>query len=543
MHKIDMDKKYIVGIDIGSSKLSMAVGIQNDNGEMSILGVDVQEVEDCVKNGDIVNYMELGNIIAKSRRALEQELDITLHSAYVGVSGRSVYCVRYEDYVEISNASRCVTEHEMRELRSRIDMVVPGGGDEIVDRIPLRYCIDDRQDVNNPIGAYGRKLSATYLFVMVGKQQIDLVNRAMHQAGNMKVSGLCVNPTLLPKLLLNSNEMNEGTMIVDLGGDVTDLSIVHGGKLWYFSSLPIGASSINNDLRDFLQIPKKDIELLKRRNGSAMADNVAEDEAVTVKTTGRAKKQILKRNVAEIAEERLKDIINFVGRELKAAMFASKIPCGVVLTGGSAYLADIDELFARELNVEVRLGQILNGLDYESQQKVCAFNQSAVLGLLLYGAEHNGCDVGQSSTDRPMEKPKTVWDNVPEMGSSIKPLVATPPQPVATPPQPVVTPPQPITPPEPTKSVEMEDKPKISTVKETVTPQGDGPVLETEPSENVVTGSTENNNGEQHETPNVEKPEPTPPTKPTKPEAPKKPGMFSRFKRWVDGVFDEDEYL
>ena len=385
------NKDYIIGIDIGSSNVVMAAGVRNSAGEISVLGVEVQQVEGCVKNGDIVNYIELGNAIAKAKMALEQDLGLRLNSSYVAVSGKSVYCVRYEDYVEINNQTGCVTENELRELHSRIEMVVSGGGDEIIERTPLRYCIDDRQEVKNPLGTYGRKLSATYLFVLVSRQQIDMVNRALYRA-DIKACGLCVSPTLLPSLLLSEAEREEGAVIVDIGGDLTDISVVYNQKLWYFSSLPIGASSINNDMRDFLRIPAKDIDQLKRRYGSAIADGVPENVTVPVKTASQAKKQILQRNIAEIIEERLKDIAGFVARELKAAKFVNRISCGVVLTGGSAYLANIEELFARELKMDVKLGRVLNGLDDDSQQQVSAFPQAVAMGLLLYGAQHNVCE-------------------------------------------------------------------------------------------------------------------------------------------------------
>ena len=393
MHKIDMENKdYIVGIDIGSSSVVMAVGVRNEDGKISVRGVDVQPIEDCVKDGDILNYIELGNAIAKSKSALENELGIRLNSAYVGMSGRSVYCVRYEDYVEINEKTGYVTENEMRELNARIEMVVPGGGDDIVERIPLRYSIDDSQNMRNPLGAFGRKLSVTYLFVLAGKHQIDRINQALYRA-DIKACGLCVNPTLLPELLLTPDEMESGVVIVDIGSDLTDISVVREGKLWYFSSLPIGASSINNDLHDFLKISKKDIDSLKRKFGSAMASGVPDNTTVPVKMAGHAKKQILQRNIAEIAEERLKDIARFVMRELKGAKFLSKVPCGVVLTGGSSYLSNIDLLFARELEMEVRFGTMLNGVDDESQEQVLAMPQSVVMGLLLYGAKHNACEI------------------------------------------------------------------------------------------------------------------------------------------------------
>ena len=106
MHGVDMDnREYLIGIDIGSSNVSMAVGVRNENGELSILGVDVQKVEDCVKDGDIDNFILLGDAISKAKKALESELHLQLNSAYVGISGRSVYCVRSEDYVDINERS------------------------------------------------------------------------------------------------------------------------------------------------------------------------------------------------------------------------------------------------------------------------------------------------------------------------------------------------------------------------------------------------------------------------------------------------------
>ena len=438
------NKEYVIGIDIGSSNVVMAVGERNENGELTVLGVDVQDAGDSVKDGNITNYLELGKVIKRAKSALESELGLQLNSAYVGVSGRSVYCVRYEDYVDINTRLSCVTDVEMRELNSRIEMVTPAGGDMIIQRIPLRYDVDN-QEVQNPLGAFGRKLTATYLFVLISRHMEDLVKRAMHQA-EIKVSGLCVSPTLLPDVLLTAYEKEEGVVIVDIGSDLTDISIVRENKLWYFVSLPIGASSINNDLHDFLKISKKEINSLKHRYGSAIAEAVPDNTSISVKTAGHAKKQILQRNIAEIAEERLKDIAQFVLRELKAAKFSTKVPCGVVLTGGSAYLDNIDKLFARELNMEVRLGDMLNGLDDNSQQSISAYPQSVVMGLLLYGANHHACETTPGVQVPPIYTPAEPT-NVPPIAPvsapvepKKEPIVEAPKEEEPTPPTPPTSP-------------------------------------------------------------------------------------------------------
>jgi cell division protein FtsA len=533
MHKIDMEKEYVVGLDIGSSRVTIAVGLRGKD-SVSILGVETKDVGANVKDGDILNYIEVGKAIESAKRSLEQELGLRIESAYVGVSGKSVYSVRYEDYVDVTDPSNCVRENEMRELHHRIELVTSASGDEIVERIPLRYRLDNKQEVKNPIGCYGHKLSATYLLVLISKQQIDMVNHALFHAG-IRIEGLCVNPTLLPDILLTDNEFEEGVMIVDLGGDLTDISIVREGKLSYFSSLPIGASSIDRDLYEHLQVPRKDVERYKHRHGRAIAACVPEDTAFTVQTAGHAKRNVLQRNVAVITEERLKDIISFVAREVKGAQYSNKIHCGVVLTGGSAYLNDIDELFARELNMEVRLGGTFSGIDDDSQEKV-SFPEAAVVGLLNYGAKHKPCNV-VALFSQPVSPTPVTPTPVPPTPAQPEPIIEIPKQPV--PPQEIKTEPIPqVTPTEPPVVVSGEtDEPQPPTIADPVPSEPESV------SNGENEGAPEDESGKGTQTVVNDKGNQGDKPKPKE----KGKGFISRLiergVKAVDGLFEKNDYL
>ncbi len=386
------NKDYVIGIDIGSSSVVMSVGVKPQDGEMELKGVEVVPVsEGTVKDGMVRNFMELGDAIHKAKTALEEYVGRRLNSAYVGISGKDTYCVRYEDHVFVKDKDGCcVTAEDVRALHERIDKVTTGSNDEIVARLPLRYRIDDRQYVKNPVGTFGQKLSATYLLVLISKQQIESIKRAMHKA-DMTLSGLCITPTTLPDVVLDEVEKEEGVAIVDLGADLTDIVVVREGRMCYFVSLPIGASSIDNDLREFVCAPKDKVEVLKKRCLSVIAEEVSEELTAPVQMAGRAKKQILQRNIAEIIGERLKDIASVIAKALKDAKFSSKVPCGIVLTGASAYLSDIDRLLARELGMEVRLANHIYGIDEASKEMISEFSSAANIGILLYGAQRTAC--------------------------------------------------------------------------------------------------------------------------------------------------------
>ena len=105
-------------------------------------------------------------------------------------------------------------------------------------------------------------------------------------------------------LFLTPEEKDAGVAIVDIGGDLTDIAVVREGKLCYFSSLPIGSSSIDNDLHNSLNIPKTKLTEVKHKYGAAIASHIAEDAAISIKTAARQNKPILQRNIAEIIEFR-----------------------------------------------------------------------------------------------------------------------------------------------------------------------------------------------------------------------------------------------
>ena len=440
------NKDYVIGIDIGSSSVVMSVGVKPQDGEMELKGMEVVPVsESAVKDGMVRNFVELGEAIAKAKGALEEYVGRRLNSAYVGISGKDTYCVRYEDHVFVRDKeSGCVTAEDVRALHERIDKVTTGGSDEIVARIPLRYRIDDRQYVRNPVGTFGQRLSATYLLVLTSKQQIESIKMAMHRA-DITLSGLCITPTTLPDVVLEEVEKEEGVAIVDLGADLTDIVVVREGRMCHFVSLPIGASTIDNDLREFVCAPKDKVEALKKRCLSVIAEEVSEELTAPVQMAGRAKKQILQRNIAEIIEERLKDIASVIAKALKDAKLSAKIPCGVVLTGASAYLSDIDRLLARELGMEVRLADNIHGIDEESKGIVAAYSSAANIGILLYGAQHTACLTTErfSVGVKTPTAPKQTTDELDLTNTVKEPVNTTPtPQPAA---QPTPTPtPQPM---------------------------------------------------------------------------------------------------
>lgn len=107
--------------------------------------------------------------------------------------------------------------------------------------------------------------------------------------------------------------------------------------------------------------------------------------------TAREAKDILLRNLATVIEARATDIAEFVLQEIKDSGYIGKLAYGIVLTGGSAKLKDLDELFRRVTGMDVRVASAETGIAEESKEKTADPAYATAVGILLKGAEQGAC--------------------------------------------------------------------------------------------------------------------------------------------------------
>lgn len=405
-----MKNKQIVVVDVGTSNVVIAVGAMDDDDRVNIVGI-VSEPVTGVNAGRIENSDMVGLAIASAKKKIEQRLGIRLTEVYAGLSGEYVRCVQVTDHVyvkdELRNGSNQITQSDIDELDRRMKTVkLPDDREMIMTMQPLRYKIDEKE-VDVPVGAYGHLLTATYNFILCDKAMRDRLDQCLRVHG-ISVKEFVPNAFVSHLSIANTEDMQDGAVVVDLGGGVTDVTVLYGGKVRYMASIPVGANAVNNDIRTY-SIPSNYVEDLKVRYGSAMVEK-ADDDIIVFQSIRRGMpKSILRRNLVTVIESRLKEIAGWVSREIKDAGCGSKYMPVVLLTGGGSQMRDIEALFARELGYEVRAVFPEYGFVEESLlEHVTTPAYATAASLLIYGATHGECSVAESPVRR--NQPSNVVD-------------------------------------------------------------------------------------------------------------------------------------
>lgn len=428
-----MEKKnYIVAIDLGSHNVTAAAAVRGADGKMVIEAI-VREKSEGVSSGAIDNIELASKSLKAAVDKLQEQLNIKVFEAYFGISGEFIRCASHNDWVAVGDYSNGVSQSDVDELYARMEKVSAPSDDEVIlERIPQNFVVDGNKEVPNPVGSFGKSLSSTFNFILSLRTPIQRLTNAVLKLG-IKPLAIHVNPLVTAETLLETDEKEEGIAVVDMGADVTDVTIYYNNVVRYVASIPVGSNAINTDIRT-LSIPEKWVEKMKVKYGNAVAANVKEDAGIGYNTP-KGKKVILQCNLATVIEARVQDIADLVVKEIKNAGFDKKLPYGIVLTGGGANLEGIADAFTKHTGIDTRIGVPEIVVDEESAEKVDGPEYATITGL-LWNALQGGA--------------YCMVDQRPAPAQPVQPTPATAPQPQ----QPRFTPPVPPTPaPQPTPRV------------------------------------------------------------------------------------------
>ena len=412
-------KNYTVAVDLGSSNVVVAVGEKAAEGQMEVASIVSKPVEG-VNAGKIENIELVSRAIREAMSEAEEQLGIRITEAYAGISGDFVRCARHTDHVFVYDPQNGVNQKDVDALFDRMRNVQAPDDETIMERVPQNYVVDDNQEVKNPVGSFGKKLSSTFNFILCLRTPMQRLDMALKRLG-IKMLGVTSNAIATAEAVLLPDEKEEGVAVVDIGGGLTDVAVYYRNVVRYIATIPMGAMAINRDIRT-MSVPEKHVESLKQKYGSAVADLAPEDKLIRVNgRTAREAKDILLRNLATVIEARATDIAEFVLQEIRDSGYAGKLAYGIVLTGGSAKLKDVDELFRRVTGMDVRIASAETGVAEESREKVVDPAYATAVGILLKGAEQGACAVierpaspaSRSAEPRPGFQPRQPQD-VPE---------------------------------------------------------------------------------------------------------------------------------
>jgi cell division protein FtsA len=371
-------RRTISAIDVGTTKVCTLIAEVGDNGQMRIAGVGNVPSKGMHK-GMVVNINEAKETIRESVKKAEQSSGYKVESAYIGVTGRSVTGQNNKGVVAVTRNDRLVRPDDLRRVLQNAQSMKMGADQKILHMIPRHYGLDGQDGVQNPIGMHGFKLDAETHVITTGVASVQNLVKCVRGVG-VDVEDLVFEALASSEACLTEDDKMAGTILADIGGGTTDISVFKDGTIWHTAVVPVAGYQMTRDIAIGLGLPFEVAEEMKKKYGTAIPVYEGKAENDSIAQNGH---NISYQGLCDIIRARMEEILRLIVLELPQGEQEALVPGGLVLTGGSSNLAGIDALGREVLKMPVRVGAPLNVYGISDQLTDPAY--ATAVGLLLWG--------------------------------------------------------------------------------------------------------------------------------------------------------------
>jgi len=368
---MNTEQPIIVGLDIGTTKIAVIAGRKNEFGKLEILGFG-RANSNGVKHGQVLNIDET---IKAIKTALENcyasNPNLDVNEVYVGIAGHHIKSLQTRGDIVRQNTEDEITQAEIDQLIADQYKTYIPAGDQIIDV----------------------KLGANFHIITGDKNAIRNINRSVEKAG-LNTKDLVLQPLASSSAVMGQEDLEAGVAIVDIGGGTTDLAVFYEGILKHTAVIPFAGENITNDIKTGLGVLKTQAEQMKVQFGSALANEAKANAYITIPgLRGMPAKEISVKNLANIIQARMNEILDFVTYHLKQVGLDNKmLNGGIILTGGGSQLKHLIQLTEYITGLNARIGFPNEHLAAGHIEELAKPTYSTCIGLILKGYddyEHN----------------------------------------------------------------------------------------------------------------------------------------------------------
>jgi len=421
-----MAGRIVTAIDIGSTKICTVIASVEDGKAPSVIGV-ASYPSAGLKKGVVVNIDEAINSIANSLEAAERMAGLTVSSAYISINGKHITSTNNHGVVAVAG-DEIGSEDVFRAIESARTVSIPPTR-EILHVIPREFIVDSQGGIKDPVGMSGTRLEVDTHIVSATSTAVHNLLKCVQQLG-LKVDDVVFGGWAAATAVLTSTEKELGIMLLDIGGGTTSITTFIEDAITYTGSVPFGGTNITSDLAIGLRVSLEDAEKIKinaeelinndkhvfmdsedhyepskqrrellglpnKAGAQANEDKKFSKDVIDVSELHiEGVKTISRKMFNEIVEARLSEIFDLVIQQMEQSHTESKLPAGVVITGGTALVPHIAKIAKKVFDTPVRVGypKGMEGLVDEITGPAYAVAQ----GLVVYGMN----DLGQNTRTR-----------------------------------------------------------------------------------------------------------------------------------------------
>ncbi len=368
----------ILAIDIGSTKIC-AIIAEIEEGKVQIQGHGVARSQG-IKKGAVTNIELASRSIKSAINDAKRIAGSNITSATVSISNAYAKSLNSTGVVNIPHKDISIKEIDRVMQTALYNANVPNEYD-VIHVLPYNFRVDDQDFIEDPFSMNASRLEVDVNIIITQKSNLLNLKKAVRSAG-IEIEGIVLSGYASAIATMDEDEKHLGVVVIDLGGQTSNLVVHAGNSIRYNDFLGVGSNHITNDLSMALHTPLQIAENVKIRHGNLIESS---NEIIELPIIGDEEKHnsISLEVVHSVIFSRVEETLMILSKSLEKSALKEQVGSGIILTGGMTKLKGIRELAQSifpALPVRIAKPSNIDGLFNELKDP--AF--STVIGLLLY---------------------------------------------------------------------------------------------------------------------------------------------------------------
>ncbi|QCI16468.1 cell division protein FtsA [Buchnera aphidicola (Aphis craccivora)] len=386
---ISTNKKLVVGLEVGTTKVVTLVGEILIDSTIKIIGIGICKSKGIDK-GRIDNLDAVVSCIQESIYQAEIMANCNITSVYLSLSSKYINCQNEIGIVPISEDE--VTKEDIENVIHTAKSVKIPNEHHILHVIPQEYSIDQQSGIKNPIGLSGTRMQVRVHLITCYQNIAKNIIKAVETC-NIKVDQVIFSGLASSKAVLTEEECKLGVCMIDIGGGTIDFTTYIDGFIQDSQVIPYAGNIVTKDISYAFSTSYADSEIIKTNYNYSLKSPIESSiDSKSFEKYQNLLKNIQPDTISEVIESRYNELLTLINNRIihiQNQLYKEgrkyQLSSGIVLTGGASTIALLNKYAEKIFQNKVRIAKPINisGLI----ENISEPHYSTVVGLLHYGKE------------------------------------------------------------------------------------------------------------------------------------------------------------
>jgi len=324
--------QLITSLDIGNEEIKVIVASAFDNKCNVLASTSIRS--SGIKKNTIYNEKKLRESVKLAILKTEEKIGMKIKEVILLIPSNTAKMTIETGLVDIKD--NIVRGSDIKRVLADAKKDTFDDARELVSVLPISFTVDDNISVSNPIGEEGNKLFVKAVVSTSLKSEIYPLISIVSSLGISIVD--IVHKSQADYYTVSNNSLDRKLgCVINMGGDVTTVSIFNKGIMIKNSYIPLGSSSVDKDISFVYKVDIKTARHLKETFALAVPRYADKYDSIDVVTLENKSITVTQSEISKVIESRLNEILKLAKNEINR--LTKREISYIIVVGGISELA------------------------------------------------------------------------------------------------------------------------------------------------------------------------------------------------------------